>query len=91
MNKAEFIDAVAQKSGLSKKDTKLMVESSLDVIIETLAKKEDITFIGFWSFITSQRGARTTRVPGQDGLLEVAPTTVAKFKVGKTLKDAVAK
>ncbi len=90
MNKAEFIDAVAAKSGLSKKDAKVVVDASLETITETLSKGEAISFIGFGTFSTAARAARTAKVPGTDRTVEVAATTVAKFKVGKSLKEAVA-
>ena len=89
MNKAEFIDAVAAKTGLSKKDTKAALEASLETITETLAKKETVSFIGFGTFSTSDRAARVARVPGTGAEVQVPATTVAKFKVGKALKDAV--
>lgn len=52
MNKAEFIDAVSQKAGLSKKDAKSAVDAVLETITETLAKKEIVSFVGFGSFST---------------------------------------
>ena len=89
MNKAEFIDAVASKTGLSKKDAKAALEASLATITETLAKKETVSFIGFGTFSTSERAARVARVPGTGAEVQVPATTVAKFKVGKALKEAV--
>ena len=89
MNKKEFIDAVSEKTGLSKKDAKLALEASLDVITETLKKKEVISFIGFGTFSTAERAARTARVPGTGAEINVPASTVAKFKVGKALKEAV--
>ena len=91
MNKAEFIDAVAAKAGLSKKDAKGAVEAVLETITDTLVKKESVSFIGFGTFSTASRAARTAKVPGTDKTVEVPATTVAKFKVGKALKEAVAK
>lgn len=90
MNKAEFIDAVADKAGLTKKDAKAAVDATLDVITEALAKKDSIAFVGFGTFSTSERAAREARVPGTDKTVKVAATTVAKFKVGKSLKAAIA-
>ncbi|PLY11251.1 MAG: HU family DNA-binding protein [Arcobacter sp.] len=90
MNKAEFIDAVAAKAGLSKKDAKCAVDSVLETITETLVKKETVSFIGFGTFSTAARAARTAKVPGTDKTVNVPATTVAKFKVGKALKEAVA-
>ncbi len=81
MNKNEFITEVAMKSGLSKVDTKNVVDAMLETITETLAKKESVAFIGFGTFTTIDREKRTAKVPG---------TTIAKFKVGKALKEAVA-
>ncbi len=89
MNKNEFIDAVAEKSGLSKKDTKALVDANLEVITEALAKDDSVAFIGFGTFCVADRAARTARVPGTAATVEVPATKVAKFKVGKALKDAV--
>ena len=89
MNKAEFIDAVATKTGLSKKDTKAALEASLETITEELAKGESVSFLGFGTFSTSQRAARTARVPGTGEEVQVPASRVAKFKVGKALKEAV--
>ena len=89
MNKQEFIDSVAEKAGLTKKDSKSAVDAALEVITETLAKKESVTFIGFGVFSVSARAARTAKVPGTDKTVELPATTVAKFKVGKVLKEAV--
>lgn len=91
LDKAEFIDAVAAKAGLSKKDAKGAVDAVLDTITEALVKKDSVSFIGFGTFSTAGRAAREARVPGTDKTVKVAATTVAKFKVGKALKEAVAK
>ncbi|MGJ0456995.1 HU family DNA-binding protein [Aliarcobacter cryaerophilus] len=90
MNKSEFIDAVAEKSGLTKKDSKIAVDAVLDTLTEALAKKDSVAFLGFGTFATALREARTARVPGTDKTVNVPATTVAKFKVGKALKEAVA-
>ena len=89
MNKAEFIDAVAAKAGLSKKDAKGAVDAVLETVTETLVKRETVSFIGFGTFSTADRAARTAKVPGTDRTVDVPATTVAKFKVGKALKEAV--
>ena len=89
MNKAEFIDAVAEKTGLSKKDTKIALEATLETISEALAKGDSVSFIGFGTFLVSPRAARTARVPGTGAEVKVPETKVAKFKVGKALKDSV--
>ena len=66
------------------------VDAVLDTITETLVKKEAVSFIGFGTFTTADRAARTAKVPGTDKTVNVPATTVAKFKVGKALKEAVA-
>ena len=91
MNKVEFIDALASKANLTKKDAKVALESVLEVITETLAKKEQITFVGFGTFATSARAARIATVPGTTKKVEVPATTAIKFKAGKALKESVAK
>lgn len=90
MNKNEFIDEVAQKAGLTKKDAKAAVDAVLETITETLTKGDTVAFVGFGSFSTAARAARTAKVPGTDKTVEVVATTVARFKVGKELKSAVA-
>ena len=91
MNKTEFIDEVAVKTGLSKKDAKGAVDAVLEVITEALVKKDSVSFIGFGTFATAERAARVAKVPGTDKTVNVPATTVAKFKVGKALKEVVAK
>lgn len=91
MNKIEFIDAISTKTGLTKKDTKAVVDAVLETITETLAKGEQVALIGFGTFSVKARNARTAKVPGTDKTVDVPATTVAKFKVGKALKLKVAK
>ena len=89
MTKSDVINTVSAKTGLSKKHTKVAVEAILETITESLVNKEPVSFIGFGTFITSERAARTAIVPGTDKTVNVPATTVARFKVGKALKVAV--
>jgi len=91
MKKAEFIQVVASKAGLSKKDTNAALEAMLETITEALAEGKSVSFIGFGTFSTAPRAARKARVPGTDKVVDVPATTAVKFKVGKKLKEAVAK
>lgn len=91
MNKIEFIDAISTKTGLTKKDTKAVIDAALETITETLAKGEQVALIGFGTFSVKARNARTAKVPGTDKTVDVPATTVAKFKVGSNLKLKVAK
>lgn len=90
MKKAEFIQAVSEKTGLSKKDSQKAVDAALESITEALVAGKDVSFIGFGTFSTAERAARKARVPGTNKVVDVAKTTAVKFKVGKKLKDAVA-
>ena len=91
MNKTEFIDEVTVKTGLSKKDAKGAVDAVLEVITEAFVKKDSVSFIGFGTFATAERAARVAKVPGTDKTVNVPATTVAKFKVGKSLKEVVSR
>ncbi len=89
MNKNDFIDIVAEKSGLTKKDSKAALDAVLETITETLSKGDSVSFIGFGTFSTSMRAERIARVPATGAEVKVPATKVAKFKVGKALKEAV--
>lgn len=89
MNKLELIEAISDKSGLTKKDSKLALEATLDSITEALANKKDVALIGFGTFSVSQRAARKATVPGTSKVVDVPATTVPKFKAGKLLKTSV--
>ena len=89
MNKAEFITSVAEKAGLSKKDTSAALEATLETITEALSNGESVSFIGFGTFNTSKRAAREGVNPATGAKIQIAESTVAKFKVGAKLKEAV--
>ena len=89
MNKLELIEAISDKSGLTKKDSKLALEAALESITEVLANKKDVALIGFGTFSVSQRAARKATVPGTSRVVDVPATTVPKFKAGKLLKNSV--
>jgi DNA-binding protein HU-beta len=91
MNKKEVIDAVAAKTGLSKKDADGALNAILDVVTETLQKRGTVAFTGFGTFSTSDRAARAGVNPLTGAKIQIAATTVPKFKAGKSLKDAVKK
>jgi len=90
MKKAEFIDAVAEKAGLSKKDANEALNAILETITEALKDGKTVSFIGFGSFSTVERAAREARVPLTGKTVKIPARKAVKFKVGKSLKDAVA-
>ena len=89
MNKADFITAVASKSGLTKKDTTSALDGILETITETLSNGDSVAFIGFGTFSTSKRAAREGINPSTGKKIQIAETTVAKFKVGAKLKNSL--
>lgn len=91
MNKTEFIDAIASKTGLTKKDAGASLEATLETITEALSKGDSVQFIGFGTFSTSKRAARSGVNPSTGAKIQIAEATVAKFKVGAKLKASVKK
>ncbi len=90
MTKAEFIDKVADKSDLPKRDAARAVDAFLDCVTETLAGGDAISFTGFGKFSTQHRAARTgvnPRNPSEKVMIPAA--TVPKFQAGSQLKAAV--
>jgi DNA-binding protein HU-beta len=90
MKKAEFIEAVADKAGLSKKDTNEALTAILETITDALKSGKTVSFIGFGSFSTVRRAAREARVPLTGKTVKIPARNAVKFKVGKSLKDSVA-
>lgn len=91
MNKSEFVDALAKEAGLSKKDAEAAVKAYASVVTKELKKKGKVQLIGFGTFETAKRAARTGRNPQTGKEIKIAAAVVPKFKAGKALKDAVNK
>ena len=91
MNKTELIDALAKETGVSKKDTGALLDAFVKTVTDELAKKEKVQLVGFGTFETRERAARTGRNPQTGAELKIAATTAPAFKPGKALKDAVNK
>ena len=90
MNKTELINAVAEKTAMSKKDCETVLNGALDVITAALAENEEIRLVGFGTFEVKKREARTGLNPKTKEKIPIAATRVPAFKPGKALKDAVA-
>ena len=91
MNKADLVSAVAEKTGLSKKDSEKAVNAAFDVISDELVKGGKVQLVGFGSFETKERSARIGRNPRTKEEIEIPASRVPLFKAGKSLRDAVAK
>ena len=91
MNKAELVAAVAEKSGLSKKDSEKAVNAAFETISAALVKGDKVQLLGFGSFETKERNARIGRNPRTKKEIQIPASRVPTFKAGKALKDVVAK
>ena len=91
MNKAELIATVAEKTGLSKKDSEKAINAAFDSITAALAAGDKVQLVGFGAFEVKERNARVGRNPKTKEEIQIPASRVASFKVGKALKDAVAK
>ncbi len=89
MTKQEFVDAVASKSSLSRRDASAAVDAFLDCVTDALTKRDTITFTGFGKFSTSARAARMGVNPRTGEKVQIQATTVPKFSAGSALKSAV--
>ena len=90
MNKAELIAAVAEKTGMSKKDTEAVIVATMGTITEALKEEEKVQLVGFGSFEVKKRAARTGLNPKTKESIAIPASKAPVFKAGKALKDAVA-
>lgn len=89
MNKAQLIDRIVNKTGLSKADASRAVDATFDSITEALVQNDQVQLSGFGSFGAKLRAARTGRDPRTGNALQIPAAKVAFFKAGKALKEAV--
>lgn len=89
MTKSEFVDRVASKSGLSRRDATKAVDAFLESVQEALQSGESVSFTGFGKFSAQQRNARTGVNPRTGERVEIAAATVPKFSAGSALKSAL--
>ena len=89
MNKADLINAAAEKAGLSKKDTEAAVNATLLTITETLKAEEKVQLVGFGSFEVKSRAARIGRNPHTKEQINIPASKTPVFKPGKALKDSI--
>ena len=91
MNKTELVEAIAKKSGLSKKDSEAALNAFTDTVGKTLKKGDKIQLVGFGTFEVTKRSARTGRNPQTGATIKIPASKAPKFKPGKALKDLVNK
>ena len=91
MNKTELIAAVAEKAGMSKKDSEKAVNAAFEAITAALVGGDKVQLVGFGAFEVKERNARVGRNPKTKEEIQIPASRVPVFKAGKALKDAVAK
>lgn len=92
MNKAELIEKISEETGVSKRQARSMLETMVGTIMKELKKGNEVNISGFGTFLTRTRHARGGVNPQNPGeRIRIPEVRVAKFKTGKTLKDALKK
>ena len=89
MTKAELVTSIAEKTGLTKKDSEKALAAFVDTVTETLAKGDSIQLVGFGTFEVRERAAREGINPRTKEKIEIPESKVPAFKAGRALKDAV--
>ncbi len=91
MNKTELIEAIAVRTGMTKKDSEKVLSAMLDTISDTLAEGEKVSIVDFGIFDTKRRASRTGRNPRTNEIISIPAQVVPEFRPGKNLKEKVAK
>ena len=90
MNKSELIDAIAKEADLTKTAAGAALDAAIGAIVKAVAKGDSVALVGFGTFKSSKRAARTGRNPQTGKEIKIAATTVARFTAGAGFKAAVA-
>lgn len=89
MNKTEFINAVAEKSGLSKVDAKKAVEAFVETVSSELKEGGKVALLGFGSFSVAEKSARKSVNPKTKQPIEIPARKSVKFKAGAELTEII--
>ena len=89
MNKAQLIDAIAEKADLTKADAKKALDAFVEATTDALKNGDRVALIGFGSFSVSTRSARTGRNPQTGSPIQIDEKKIVKFKPGSELSDTV--
>ena len=89
MNKADLVNSISEKTGLTKSKTNEVVDAFVSSITEALKNGERVTLVGFGTFATTKKEARKGRNPKTGETIEIQSKTVAKFKAGSELSKSV--
>jgi DNA-binding protein HU-beta len=91
MNKQDLIGRIAKDARLPKTTAGKALDATLQTITEALKKRQSVTLVGFGTFMTAERKARTGRDPQTKKEIRIPAKMVPKFRAGKALKAAVSK
>ena len=89
MNKTDLVAAMAEQTGVSKKDAEKVLKAFTDVVTNELKKGEKVQLVGFGTFEVSERAAREGRNPVNGAAIKIPASKAPKFKPGKAFKDAL--
>ena len=89
MNKADLVNSISEKTGLTKSKTNEVVDALVSSITESLKNGEKVTLVGFGTFATTKKEARKGRISKTGETIEIPSKTVAKFKAGSELSKSV--
>lgn len=89
MNKAELINAISEKAGLSKVDSKKALDGFIGAVSDALAAGDKVSLVGFGSFSVAERSARIGINPATKKAIQIPAKKVAKFKAGAELADLI--
>ncbi len=85
MNKADLINSISKKTGLSKSKTNEVIDAFVESVTDSLKKGEKVTLVNFGTFNISERNSRSGRNPKTGENIEIPAKRVARFKVGAGL------
>jgi DNA-binding protein HU-beta len=90
MNKAELIEVAAKEAGISKAAANKALDAMVAAVTKAVSKGDSVTLVGFGTFKSAKRAARTGKNPKTGATIKIAATTVPKFSAGAAFKAAVA-
>jgi DNA-binding protein HU-beta len=91
MNKAELIEVIAKEAKLSKAAAQAALDATVAAVVKAVTKGDSVSLVGFGSFSSGKRAARTGRNPQTGETIKIAAAKTVKFSAGKAFKDSVNK
>ncbi|HRE18037.1 MAG TPA: HU family DNA-binding protein [Rhodocyclaceae bacterium] len=90
MNKSELVDVAAKEAGISKAAAEKALAGILGAVVKAVSGGDSVTLVGFGTFKSAKRAARTGKNPKTGATIKIPATTVPKFSAGAGFKEAVA-